>query len=189
MKNFFSKYLHLSEPSKTYLKENGKLNFYQKGSYYKIAGIPMPAWCFIIDGVVAKEVLEADTTIRIERISGQNDYFTGCNHPYSDTATAIAIKFLQPTILFEISNTNFKHAQEQYPELSAIFHVLKQHKVNRLQDIVHILNLPPSHRVHELFLKMPHIMPLLTIKERRSFLNISCDRDYYKSLRHHLEKT
>jgi len=189
MKNFFSKYHELSERSKTYLKERGKLSFYKKGNYYKIAGIPMSTWCFIIDGVVAKEVLEADTTVRIERISGKNEYFTGTNHPYSDTATAVAIKFLQPTILYEISNTDFKHALVQHPELSVIFHILKQHKVNRLQDIVHILNLPPAHRVHELYLKMPHIMPLLTIKERRSFLNISCNRDYYIALRYHIKQT
>ncbi|GEM63380.1 hypothetical protein SF1_13620 [Sphingobacterium faecium NBRC 15299] len=189
MQDFFSKYHQLSASAKNYIKEHGKLHFYKKGSYYKIAGIPMSTWCFIIDGVVAKEVLEADTFIRIERINGKNEYFTGSNHPYSDRATSVAIKFLQPTILYEISNSHFKHALKQYPELSTIFHILKQHKVNRLQDIVHILKLPPLHRVHELSLKMPHIMPLLTIKERRSFLNISCDRDYYKSLRYHLGKS
>lgn len=188
MNNFFNSYHTLSEASQSYLKDYGKLKFYKKGAYYKMANIPISTWCFIIDGVVAKEVLEADTTIRIERISGKNEYFTGSNHPYSDTPTAIDIKFLQPTILYEISNHDFQHALLHYPELSTIFHILKQHKVNRLQDIVHILKLPPMHRMHQLYLTMPHILPLLTIKERRSFLNISCDREYYKSLRHHLGK-
>jgi signal-transduction protein with cAMP-binding, CBS, and nucleotidyltransferase domain len=188
MKNFFNKYHELSDASKTYLKEHGKLAFYKKGTYYKIAGIPIRNWSFIIDGVVAKEVQQTDSSVRIERISGKNEYFTGTNHPYSDTPTAVAIKFLQPTILYEISNTDFKNSLALYPELDAIFHILKQHKINKLQQIVHILNLPSIHRIHELFVCMPHIMSLLTIKERCSFLNISCNRDYYKSLRYHIRQ-
>lgn len=188
MKNFFNKYHTLSDASKTYLKQHGKLAFYKKGTYYKIAGIPLRTWCFIIDGVVAKEVHQADAAVRIERISGTNEYFTGTNHPYSDTPTALAIKFLQPTILYEISNTNFKYALSIHPELNAIFHILKQHKINKLQHIVHILNLPSVHRIHELFVCMPHILPLLTIKERCSFLNFSCNRDYYNSLHYHIRQ-
>lgn len=100
----------MSTASQAFLKEHGKLTFHKKGTYYKIAGIPMSTWCFIIDGLVAKEAIQADTTIRIERICGKNEYFTGTNHPYSDTPTALAIKFLQPTVLFEINNSDFKRA-------------------------------------------------------------------------------
>lgn len=178
----------MTDVSQAFLKEHGKLTFHKKGTYYKIAGIPMSTWCFIIDGLVAKEAIQADTTIRIERISGKNEYFTGTNHPYSDTPTALAIKFLQPTVLFEINNTDFKRAISLHSELNAIFHILKQHKVNRLQSIVHMLKHPSLHRVHELFRCMPDIMTLLTIKERCSFLNISCNRDYYKSLYYHIKQ-
>lgn len=185
---FFDHYRQLSPETRDFIQAHGEIKTYAKNEWYKHGEQSIPKWCLVLEGLVAKIGSKNGNNEYIERLCPTNGYFTGSKHAYSSSSEPLAIQFLQPTTLYEISNTILQEALAKFPELKEIYQILQQHRQLRLQEQLHILRIPKLHRLHELFVLRPQVCASLTVAQRISYLDISNFRDYYKALKYHMQQ-
>jgi hypothetical protein len=74
---------------------------------------------------------------------------------------------------------------ETFPCLKSVYHILTQHKLNhalRHQHTIHALR--TEERLHDLNFYRPQLIKLLTVDQKKAFLGITNNREYYKAKRY-----
>ena len=184
----FEKYYILQNEPKELLQQFGRIHRYRKGDYFKQEDEPIEKWCLVLEGLVSKEHINSAEQLVIERICEPGAYFTGTKHLFSKSSEPVSIHFLRDTTLFEIRNQYFQDMVETFSDLKAVYHILTQHKLNhavRHQHTIHALR--SEERLHDLYLYRPQLIELLTVEQKKAFLGITNNREYYKAKRY-LEK-
>lgn len=184
----FEKYRTLEDELRELLQHFGRIRLYKKGTFFKQEDEPVEKWCFVLEGLVSKEHINSAGHLVIERVCEPGAYFTGTKHLFSRSSEPVAIRFLQHTTLFEIRNQYFQDMVETSPVLKAVYHILTQHKLNhavRHQHTVHALR--AEERLHDLYLYRPTLIKLLTVDQKKAFLGITNNREYYRA-KHYMEK-
>lgn len=185
MFTYFEKYCTLDNELKELLRHFGRIRKYRKGDFFKQGYEPIEKWCFVLEGLVSKEHINSADQLVIERICEPGAYFTGTKHVFSRSSEPIAIHFLRDTTLFEIRNQYFQDMVETFPGLKAVYHILTQHKLNhavRHQHTIHALR--SEERLHDLYLYRPQLIKLLTVDQKKAFLGITNNREYYRAKRY-----
>lgn len=181
----FERYSSLNEEIKQDLTTLGKIKRYNKGSYYKHEDEAVSKWCFIIQGLVSEEHFNAGDRLVVERICDTNEYFVGTKHTFSSTGEPLAIKFLKPTLLYEIRNSHLQELLDQHDELKAIYHRLVQRKLNQSNRHIHRTNgLLAEERLYDLHLDRPNLIKQLTVEQKSAFLKLANNEAYYKAKRY-----
>jgi len=185
MFTYFEKYLTLDDELKELLQHFGRIHRYRKGDFFKQEYEPIEKWCFVLEGLVSKEHINSADQLVIERICEPGAYFTGTKHLFSRSSEPVAVHFLRDTTLFEIRNQYFQDMVETFPGLKAVYHILTQHKLNhavRHQHTIHALR--AEERLHDLYLYRPQLIKLLTVDQKKVFLGITNNREYYRAKRY-----
>ncbi|MDR2273523.1 MAG: Crp/Fnr family transcriptional regulator [Sphingobacterium sp.] len=185
MFTYFEKYRTLDNEPRELLQRFGRIRQYRKGDFFKQEDEPIEKWCFVLEGLVSKEHTNSAGQPVIERICEPGAYFTGTKHAFSKSNEPVAIHFLQHTTLFEIRNQYFQDMVETFPCLKSIYHILTQHKLNhalRHQHTIHALR--TEERLHDLYFYRPQLIKLLTVDQKKAFLGITNNREYYKAKRY-----
>lgn len=184
----FERYCLLSNEAKQDLKSIGKITVHPKGSYYKHEDESVSKWCFVLEGLVSKEHFNSDERLVIERICEVNSYFVGTKHSFSTTGEPLSIKFLKPTVLYEIRNTQLQSLLDRHRELASVYHRLTQHKLNHSNRHIHRTNgLVAEERLYDLYLERPNLIAQLTVEQKCAFLKLTNNKAYYRAKRY-LEK-
>ena len=185
----FERYSFLSKEAKQDLKSMGKITVHPKGNYYKHEDESVSKWCFVLEGLVSKEHFNSDERLVIERICEVNSYFVGTKHSFSTTGEPLAIKFLKPTILYEIRNTQLQSLLNRHLNLASVYHRLVQHKLNDSNRHIHrTIGLTAEERLHDLYLERPNLITQLTVAQKCAFLKLANNEAYYKAKRFHEKK-
>jgi hypothetical protein len=186
MFDYFQKYHDLTDKARSFLETNGKIKHFKKNNYYKFPLQTIEKWNFVILGVVA---FITDTSMKetIERLYTTNSYFSGTKHAFSNTTLPCTIKFLRNTLIYEISNSNFQHAVNQFPDVKNIYLILKQQELIYYQQLILILRSPYIYRIKHLAELQPILYKELTINEKMFYLKIANYNAYYKALYYHLK--
>lgn len=171
----------------SYMKEWGQIRVFKKGTIYKRGHESNNNWCLILNGLVAKEHMDHRGKSSNERICTSGNYFVCTRHAYTQRAESFIVIFLADSLIYEIDNTAFQNAVKTFPDISYIYHVLKQQKLDYSHDLLHIRGLHFEFRVSEFHRRFPELVNLLTITQKRQFLKIGNNRDYYKSFRYYLK--
>lgn len=180
----FERYSLLSKEAKQELKSMGKITVHTQGNYYKHEDESVSKWCFVFDGLVSKEHFNRDERLVIERICEVNSYFVGTKHSFSTTGEPLAIKFLKPTVLYEIRNTQLQSLLDRHLELASVYHRLVQHKLNHSNRHIHRTNgLPAEERLYDLHVERPNLITQLTVQQKCDFLKLANNESYYKAKR------
>jgi len=185
MFTYFEKYCILDDELKELLNRFGGIRRYRKGDFFKQEDEPIEKWCFVLEGLVSKEHTNSADQLVIERVCEPGAYFTGTKHVFSRSSEPIAIHFLRDTTLFEIRNQYFQDMVETFPGLKAVYHILTQHKLNhavRHQHTIHALR--SEERLHDLNFYRPQLIKLLTVDQKKAFLGITNNREYYRAKRY-----
>lgn len=181
----FERYSPLDEKAKQDLRTLGKIRKYDKGTYYKHEDEAISRWCFIIQGLVSKEHFNSDERLVIERICTTNEYFVGTKHSFSSTGEPLAIRFLRPTLVYEIRNSHLQQLLDKHHELKAVYHRLVQRKLNHSNRHIHRTNgVIAEERLHDLYLDRPDLISQLTVEQKRAFLKLPNNQAYYKAKRY-----
>ena len=185
MFTYFEKYCTLDDELKELLQHFGSIRKYRKGNFFKQEYEPIEKWCFVLEGLVSKEHINSAEQLVIERICEPGAYFTGTKHVFSRSSEPVAIRFLRDTTLFEIRNQYFQDMVETFSGLKSVYHILTQHKLNhavRHQHTIHALR--SEERLHDLYLYRPQLIKLLTVDQKKAFLGITNNREYYRAKRY-----
>lgn len=186
MFDYFQKYHDLTDIARNFLERQGRIKCFQKNSYYKFPAQTIEKWNFVIKGAVA--VINFNTKKEtIDRLYTVNSYFSGTKHAFSKTTLPYTIKFIRTTVIYEISNSNFQCAVNQFPEVKNIYLILKQQELNYYQSLIRILRSPNLYKIKQLAELQPILYRLLTINEKMSYLRIANYNEYYKALYYHLK--
>lgn len=185
MFTYFEKYRKLGDEVQELLGRFGKIRQYRKGHFFKYEDESIAKWCFVLQGLVAKEHINSAGRLVIERICEPGAYFTGTKHVFSSSGEPVAIRFLQDTVLYEIRSSYFQQLVESDAALQEVYHIFTQHKLNhalRHQHTVHALR--SEERLYDLYLYRPQLLKLLTVEQKKAFLGITNNREYYRAMRY-----
>ena len=180
--HYITQYTALSEEAAAFLKQHGQLHYGSKDSYYVIQHGRKSSWCWLLQGLLAFEFSDTKGSIHIERLGLVNQYFSGTKHPYSLNGSSLAIRFLQDSLFYEISNPHFQKAIHLFPEFGQVYHILKQQYLNNLEIFLHISKLERVQRLSYLYSNIPQLKGQLTVAQLCSLLGYTNHRQYYKAL-------
>lgn len=183
---YFNQYKILDKAAQDFLIRHGQLHTYKKGSYYITRHEKKYDWCFLLEGLVGYEV-STDRGQVLERLCPIHHYFSGTKHPYSHGSKNAALIFLQPSIVYSISNNSFKLGIKQHHELNTVFHILKQHEINLTAIFLRLPKIARETRLTYLYQAFPEIEGQLTIKQLCSLLGYTDNRQYYKALDYYFD--
>lgn len=186
MFNFFEGYRSLTDTSRDFLRIHGAITSYRKNDFYIFTQESKTYWCFVLSGLLSFEANDTSEHIVIERIATKNDYFTGSKHAFSLHADPVAIRFLEPTTLFEIANIHFRYAVDHLEDVQYLYHILKQQQLERLKHFLRMSKIVRIHRIAYLYEHLPELLDRLTVKQICSLLGYTTHRQYYEALRYFL---
>ena len=183
LEGYFGRYGTLSRETLEFLYRYGKLNSYCKGEYYIDLYTTKNSFCILLDGLVAYEIMQQKGKVVIELVAVPYQYFSGTKHIYSNTGEEVAIRFLRDSTVYEIKNEHLQKGVNTYPELSNLYHILKQHYVDSFKVFLRLQNLERDLRLWYLYSNMPELEhESLTIEQLCSLLGYTDNRQYYKAL-------
>lgn len=188
MFNFLEGYRSLTSTSRDFLRMHGGITSYRKNDFYVLAYESKPYWCFVLGGLVSFEAHDMDLHIFIERIIIKNEFFSGSKHAFSPRADSVSIRFLEPTILFEISNVHFQYAVDQFTDIQQLYQILKQQQVERLKYFLRLNKIARVYRISYLYEHFPELLGRLTVQQVCSLLGYTTNRQYYEAQRYFLRQ-
>lgn len=157
-----------------YLKSVTRKIHLKKGTIIKLADHRLAYFCIVLKGVVGGYEWNNGTDPNLREIIRQMDYFTGTIHPFTQRNRLIEYRTLTPVILARMHMDNARHGQLQYPDLTELFHVMKQHKINQLRQQVIIFQEFNHAKRYQLYTNLlPDWQNALPDHIQREFLQIS----------------
>lgn len=184
---YFNRYTTLSQESKDFLSSHGRIRTFQKGSYFMGQHELKHKWCFLLEGLIGYEILDRHGKMQLERLGTINQYFVGTKHAYSPNGATVAVRFLQNSTTYTISNIYLQTGIRQYPELSQVYHILKQHSLDALHVFIRLNKLDRIVRLAYLYQQFPHVKEQLTVRQTCSLLGYTNTKQYYQALEYYYE--
>lgn len=185
IEKYINRYRLINDSIIGYLRQHGEIIQYSKNEYFVLQHETKPTWCFLLKGLVGYQLLDDGGNIKLERLCPVNHYFVGTKHLFSKSKHSAAIQFLQPSIVYSISNEHLKAGIRQFKELNEIYHILKQHELDITQIFLRIPNIVRDERLAYLFDYLPEVKGQLTVKQLCSLLGYTDDRQYYRALNYY----
>ncbi len=182
LQKYVERYTFLDAEARDFLSRHGKIRHCPKDSYYVVRYERKSTWCFILQGLVSFESMDAKGKVSIERVGTVHQYFSGTKHPYSISGSEVAIRFLKDSYIYEIPNQDFQTAIRQFAEIGHIYHILKQHNLHSLEVFLRINKMDRTQRLTYLYTQMPELKGQLTVEQLCSLLGYTDHRQYYKAL-------
>lgn len=179
---YLNKYGLLSEDLKVYLHRHGKLKSYSKGEYFVTQYDIQHSWCFLLEGLAGYQTLDNKGNLKLERLCPVNHYFVGTKHIFSKSTNRTAIQFLQPSVVYIISNEDLKNGIRLFDELNEIYHIMKQHELDIRQIFLRTPNIPRQQRLAYIYDHLPEVKDKITVRQICSLLGFTNSRQYYEAL-------
>jgi len=170
---FWSNYMDISADARNYITNHARIRQY-KPKVFSYADDPMPYWCFVLEGLAAGIHYTADRQRNIRWLATPYHYFTGTEHPFTKRQTDVAIEFLDSSVLFLLRNEHAVIAQQRYPAVSELFHILKQHRINQLRKQVLLLQEQNNYERYRILVEeLPEIVQHSNNIVQREVLQVS----------------
>lgn len=185
---YFSNYNIIDKTAQDFLYRHGRLHTYKKGSYYMSQQQKKQEWCFLLEGLVGYEVVGPNGQL-LERLCPVHHYFVGTKHAYSTSPKNTALIFLQPSVIYTISNKNFRQGLQQHQELDKVYHILKQHELNLANIFLRLPKIAREQRLAFLYQALPEVEGAMTVQQICSLLGYTDHRQYYKALNYYFDKS
>jgi len=177
MNRFFAyanRYRILSPEEKQFITTHARVRRYTKHDYYLLTGEVALHWCFVLTGLVGGFRYFSDDTEDLFWIVGQNGYFTGTKHLFSNRSTDLDIKFLDRSEILQIPLTNIRYAQQHFDGISEFLHVLKQKKIEETKLLLAMNKVKDGVQRYIYFRNhFPHLVHQLSMANTCLYLNIS----------------
>lgn len=185
LETYFTRYTTLSQASKDFLSSHGRIRNFKKGSYFVGQHELKHKWCFLLDGLIGYEILDRHGKMQLERLGTVHQYFVGTKHAFSPNGAAVAVRFLQNSTVYTISNIHLQTGIRQYTELSQVYHILKQHSLDALYIFIRINKLDRIQRLAYLYSQLPEVKGQLTVRQICSLLGYTNTKHYYQALEYY----
>jgi len=176
------RHIDLKKEHLDFLMEHGQIHSFKRGEYYISTQETKQRWCILLEGLIAFEVLGPRNQIVIERIGLAGQYFSGTKHIYSTHGEGTAVHFLRASIVYEIRNKDLQEGINSYPEISQLYHILKQHQLDIVKVFLRIHKLERNARLSYLYWQFPELWQQLTIRQLCSLLDFTNTKQYYRAL-------
>jgi len=129
---FWSRYMDIPPDARKYIFDHARIRRYTP-RVFSYPDDPKPYWCFVLDGLAANVYDTVNRYGIIRYLITPNAHFTGTEHPFTKKGGDIYIELLKPTTIFMLRNNFALEAQQRFPAVSELFHILKQHQINNLR--------------------------------------------------------
>lgn len=185
MITLFQRHHQIGDELHTFLIKNGRIRFYKRNDYYKHPDEKSNHWCFLLKGTLIYEAIDEAGRVKIINVTLENEYFSGTLHPFTERSLPFALRFISASKFYQIHNTRFREAMEQFPQFNGIINVLKQREINKLALFTEIFRSPLIKRLALFENHFPKMARRLTVAQQLQFLDFSNERDFYKSQRYY----
>jgi len=171
---FWRKHIKIPAEAQAFMETHAQLKHYQKGEVFSAPDEARLYWCYILDGLVGGIYYSEDGSMQIRWLATPNNYFTGTEHLFTKKPQPLFIEFLRPTTLLLLPREIALEGQRRYPAISELFHILKQHHINRLRKQVAVFEHIDFYGRYQTFLaELPELAFHTTKAQQASFLHIS----------------
>lgn len=119
-----------------YLHQHHRVRHYARGEIIKFADEDFPFLGIVLDGTVGGYQYGRLGKRIMRELALPHDFFTGTNHAFSNRRQTLEFVALKPTRVLLLPIARARDGQQQYREISELFHVLKQRKIIRLRKLV-----------------------------------------------------
>ena len=186
---FWSHYMAIPEEARNFLEDHGIIKQFAKGTIFSQPDEARHYWCFVLEGLVAS-IYYLNNGQRVMRwLTIPFSYFTGTEHLFTKRAANVHIEFLKPTTLFMLHSNSALEGQQHFPSISELFHILKQHQLNRLRKYLIVFQQANHYQKYKLLMEeLPEIVTHTSNEQRRHFLQMSRG-SYYKIKKRYLKET
>lgn len=184
---FWSRYMAIPEDARNFLEQHGMIKQFAKGAIFSRPDEARRYWCFVLDGLVAGIHYPDDGQRVMRWLTIPFSYFTDTEHLFTKRAGNVHIEFLRPTILFMLRNEIALEGQRRFWSISELFHILKQHHINRLRKYALIFQQPSHYQKYKLLIEeLPEIVAQTTNEQRWHYLQMS-KGSYYRAKKRYLK--
>lgn len=186
-----------------YLREMAHVQTMEKDSILKYPHQSLSYFCIVLEGVVggfeASPRMADGTAARPEgheqtgdpqlrELILPMDYFSGPGHLFTQRNRAIEYRTLVHTSLLLIPLSHAREGQQQYPDLSELFQVMKQRKINLLRQQVALYQEKDHYRRYCLYRQLlPQWAYVLPHGVQQQFLQMG-RASYFAVKQHYLVK-
>lgn len=186
--DFWERYMPIPDDARRFLERHGRIRQYPKSTIFSSPDEPKYYWCFTLEGLVAGlHYAKEGKTSSFRWLSIPNSYFTGTEHVFTKRVGNVHIEFLKPTSLFMLHNEIATEGQRRFWCISELFHILKQHQINRLRKYALIFQQANHYQKYKLLVEeLPEIVAHTTNEQRWHYLQIS-KGSYYKVKKRYLK--
>lgn len=187
--DFWEHYMSIPHDARLFLERHGQIRQYKKNTIFSSPDEPKYYWCFTLEGLVAGLHYAKDgKTNSFRWLSTPYSYFTGTEHAFTRRAGNIYTEFLMDTTFVQLPGTLAIIGQQQYPAISELFHILKQHQVYHLRNYVLLLQEKKyDERYRMLIEEMPEIIQHSTNKIQQRFLQVG-NGTFYRIKKRYLKQ-
>lgn len=182
VEKYFNRYESISFEAREYLRTKGEIMNFKKNTYYVLQHEAKHNWCFLLEGLVAHQVIDKKGNTKYIKLCPINHYFVGTKHIFSKSKPRTAIQFLHPSTIYTISNEDLKTGIRKFAEIHEIYNIMKQHELDMRDIFLGIPTVTREERIAYLFDHLPEIKGKMTVKQLCSLLGYSDDRQYYRAL-------
>ncbi|MDX3912728.1 MULTISPECIES: cyclic nucleotide-binding domain-containing protein [Olivibacter] len=186
--DFWERYMRIPDDARLFLERHGIIKQFTKGAIFSQPDDARQYWCFVLEGLVAGNHYRADGQRIVRWLLVPYSYFTGTEHLYTKRSGNVHIEFLKSTALFMLRNEIAVEGQRRFWSISELFHILKQHQINRLRKYALIFQQPSHYQKYKLLVEeLPEIVAQTTNEQRWHYLQIS-KGSYYKVKKRYLRQ-
>lgn len=168
--NFIQKRIPQVDPSALcFLEDVASLRYERKNTIIKLTHQHLPNFHIVLDGLVGGFDFYDEDIFNGQQSNNSKhknsvpilrdlicpmDYFTGSLHTFTKRNRAIEYRSLTPVALLRMSIEQAVHGQKYYPDLSELFQIMKQRKINLLRHQVTVYQEKDYYRRYCLYRKL-----------------------------------
>lgn len=160
--NYWKRLLpHHDVDALNFVIQKGTIKHFKKNDLIKLADEPLPYLFVVLEGYVGGYQLNDQQDLVLVELVLPKDYFNGTKHPFSKSATRTEYRALTSVIIFQLHHLHAQEGQKRFPDISEVFHIQKQRKINFLNIHVFLLQEQNLSKRYHRFRK---VLPMLALE-------------------------